>query len=271
MCMMLPQAIPILHEIVRIAPNFPNSYYLLGSIYDEIGELDKSINFLMLAAYVSPKDASLWKKLVGLARKKEDAPLARYCILKAMRADPEDTGLKYVCADIYRKLHDYQKAGVIYEQIVKADPANVFVRKVAAQMYRDSGQIDKAINLLEEYVNTRSTNMDWSLLDLLISLHLRNNAISEALKQIKKAHLLLGSKHKVPVQLQAKAVICHAYLGDMKHAEVFLQDVQLEPSKDNIDVIKELASTFENLGQYEYAVKFYLMIENVAEHNDVSH
>jgi general transcription factor 3C polypeptide 3 (transcription factor C subunit 4) len=62
------QAIHILHEIVRVAPNLPNSYYLLGSIYDETGELDKAINFLMLAAYVSPKDASLWKKLVGLAR-----------------------------------------------------------------------------------------------------------------------------------------------------------------------------------------------------------
>ncbi|GJN36576.1 hypothetical protein PR202_gb25452 [Eleusine coracana subsp. coracana] len=216
------EAIPILHEIVRIVPNLPNSYYLLGSIYDETGELDKAINFMMLEASVSPKDASLWKKLVVLARKKDDAPLARYCILKAMRADPEDTGLKYVGADIYHKLHDYQKAAVIYEQIVKVDPANVFVRKVTAQMYRDCGQIDKAINLLEEYVNTRSTNMDWSLLDLLISLYLRDNAVSEALKQIEKAHLLLGFEHKLPVKLQAKAVVYHAYLGDMKHAEVLV-------------------------------------------------
>ncbi|TVU44835.1 hypothetical protein EJB05_04296 [Eragrostis curvula] len=115
-------------------------------------------------------------------REKEDAALARYCILRAMRADPEDTKLKYICADIYCKLNDYHKAAQIYEQIVKIDPTNVFVRKVAAQ--------------------------------------------------------------------------------------VFLQDVHLEPSKDNIDVIKELASTFENMEQYEYAVKFYLMIENVAEHDD---
>lgn len=64
----LMQAIPILHEIVRIAPNLPDSYYLLGSIYSETGELDKAINFLMLAAYVSPKDASLWKKLIPLAK-----------------------------------------------------------------------------------------------------------------------------------------------------------------------------------------------------------
>jgi general transcription factor 3C polypeptide 3 (transcription factor C subunit 4) len=87
-------------------------------------------------------------------------------------------------------------------------------------MYRECGQIDKAINLLEDYVNTQTTNTDWSVLDLLISLYLRNNAPSEALKQIKKARLQLRSQHKLPVQLQAKEVICHAYLGDMKHAEV---------------------------------------------------
>ena len=87
-------------------------------------------------------------------------------------------------------------------------------------MCRECGQIDKAIDLLEDYVNTQTTNSDWSVLDLLISLYLRNNAISEALKQIEKARLQLRSQQKLPVQLQAKEVICHAYLGDMKHAEV---------------------------------------------------
>uniref|UniRef100_A0A0E0MEK8 General transcription factor 3C polypeptide 3 n=1 Tax=Oryza punctata TaxID=4537 RepID=A0A0E0MEK8_ORYPU len=262
------EAIPILHEVVRIAPNLSNSYHLLGSIYKECGELDKAINFLMLAAYVSPKDVFLWKKLIDMALKKEDAALARHCVLKAMRADPEDVGLKFDCANIYRAFRDYQKAAEIYEQIVRIFPSNIVARKAAAQMYRDCGQIDKAINLLEDYVNAQTTNIDSSLLDLLISLYLRNNAHNEALTLIERAHLMFGSQHNLPVQLQAKAVICHAYLGDMKHAEVFLQNVHLERSKDNTDAIKEVASTLENLGQYEYAIKFYLMIEDVAVHND---
>uniref|UniRef100_A0A0E0J0K7 General transcription factor 3C polypeptide 3 n=1 Tax=Oryza nivara TaxID=4536 RepID=A0A0E0J0K7_ORYNI len=264
------EAIPILHEVVRIAPNLSNSYHLLGSIYKECGELDKAINFLMLAAYVSPKDVFLWKKLIDMALKKEDAALARHCVLKAMRADPEDVGLKFDCANIYRALRDYQKAGEIYEQIVRIYPSNIVARKAAAQMYRDCGQIDKAINLLEDYVNAQTTNIDSNHLDLLISLYLRNNAYNEALRLIERAHIVFGSQHNLPVQLQAKAVICHAYLGDMKHAEVFLQNVHLERSKDNTDVIKEVASTLENLGQYEYAIKFYLMIEDVAVHNDGS-
>lgn len=264
------EAIPILHEIVRIAPNFPNSYNLLGSIYKENGEIDKAINFVMLAAYVSPKDVSLWKKLIDLALKKEDAALARHCALKAMRADPEDVGLKFDCANIYRALHDYQKAAEIYEQIVRIYPSNIVARKAAAQMYRDSSQIDKAISLLEDFVNARTTKIDWNLLDLLISLYLRNNSHGEALRQIEKAHQVLGSQHKLPVNLQAKELICQAYLGDMKHAEMFLQEVCLERSKESTDLVKEVASTLENMGQYEYAIKFYLMIEDVAVQNDGS-
>lgn len=52
--------------------------------------------------------------------------------------------------------------------------------------------------------------------------------------------------------------------------QIFLRDVHMEPSKDNADVIKELASNLETMKLYEYAVKFYLMIENVAMKNDVS-
>ncbi|XP_051178392.1 uncharacterized protein [Lolium perenne] len=264
------EAIPILHEIVRIAPNLPNAYNLLGSIYRETGETHKAINFVWVAANVAPKDAALWRKLVDLALKVEDAALARHCVIKAMRADPEDVGLKYDCANIYRTLRDYHKAAEVYEQIVRIYPSNAVARRTAAQMYRDSGQIDKAIDLLEEFVNAQTTNVDWSLLDLLVSLYLRNNNHGEALRQINRAHLVLGSQHKLPVRLQAKAVICQAYVGNMEPAEVFLQDVQLERSKENADLVAEVASTLENLGKYDYAMRFYSMVEDVAVDHDGS-
>uniref|UniRef100_A0ACD6A0H5 Uncharacterized protein n=1 Tax=Avena sativa TaxID=4498 RepID=A0ACD6A0H5_AVESA len=264
------EAIPILHEIVRIAPNMPNSYNLLGSIYKENGDLVRAVNFGLVAAYIAKTDVSLWKKLIDLALKTEDAKLAKLSVVRAMKADPEDVGLKFDCANIYRTLQDYHKAAEIYEQIVRIYPSNVVARKTAAQMYRDSAQIDKAIDLLEEFVNAQTTNIDWGLLDLLISLYLRNNNHAEALRQIEKAHLLLGHQHKLPVRLQGKEVICQAYIGDMKHAEVFLQDVCLERSKENADLITEVASSLENLGRYEYAMRFYSMIEDVAVHNDGS-
>lgn len=60
------------------------------------------------------------------------------------------------------------------------------------------------------------------------------------------------------------------FLHSIISVQIFLRDVHMEPSKDNTDVIKELASNLETMKLYEYAVKFYLMIENVAMKNDVS-
>lgn len=127
-----------------------------------------------------------------------------------------------LCSGILYLLHFYslKYEFSIYVSLYWVDFGLLVDPYLFFQMYRDCGQIDKAINLLEDYANTQTSNIDWSVLDLLISLYLRNNVLSEALRQIKRAQLQLGSQQKLPVQLQAKEVICHAYSGDMKHAEV---------------------------------------------------
>lgn len=62
--MFLLQAIPKLEEAVQLAPNLPDPYYMLGLIYDAMNDRKKALNFHMIAAHLSPKDASLWEKLV---------------------------------------------------------------------------------------------------------------------------------------------------------------------------------------------------------------
>lgn len=59
------QAIPLLEEVVKLAPNLPDAYYVLGLIYDAKGDKKKALNFHMIAAHLTPKDPSLWKKLVA--------------------------------------------------------------------------------------------------------------------------------------------------------------------------------------------------------------
>ena len=59
------QAIPLLEEVVRIAPNLPDAYYILGLIYDAMGNRKKALNFHMIAAHLSPKDPALWRKLIA--------------------------------------------------------------------------------------------------------------------------------------------------------------------------------------------------------------
>lgn len=57
------QAISILHEVIRLAPNLPDSYHTLGLVYSSLKDYKKAMNFYMIAALLTPKDSSLWKML----------------------------------------------------------------------------------------------------------------------------------------------------------------------------------------------------------------
>ncbi|XP_072950353.1 uncharacterized protein [Typha angustifolia] len=258
------EAIHLLEEVVLLAPNLSDAYYLLGQIYDAMGDRKKALNFHMIAAHLTPKDPSLWKKLIAWSIEQRNTGQVRYCLSKAISADPEDVGLKFDRALLYVELGEYQKAAESYEQILGIQPANIEARKMAAKMHRKCGQIDKAINVMEDYTSFHNSKADLSVVDLLISLYMDNNAHNEALRQIENVLSAFGSEKKLPLYLKVKAVICHAHLGNMEHAEVLLQDMQRESSPDKGDLIAEVADSFANLAQYDCALKFYLMLEGIA-------
>jgi hypothetical protein len=87
------------------------------------------------------------------------------------------------------------------------------------QMYRKCGRTEKGIQILEDYINDDKQKPNLSVIDLLITLYMSNNAHSKALQRIDNYHAALNSE-KLPFHLEAKATMCHAHLGDVGHAEV---------------------------------------------------
>jgi hypothetical protein len=87
------------------------------------------------------------------------------------------------------------------------------------QMYRKCGRTEKGIQILEDYINADKQESNLSVIDLLITLYMSNNAHNKALQQIENYHATLNSEN-LPFHLEAKATICRAHLGDVGHAEV---------------------------------------------------
>ena len=46
----------------------PDPYHTLGLIYNAMGDKKKATNFYMIAARLTPKNASLWKLIIGLSK-----------------------------------------------------------------------------------------------------------------------------------------------------------------------------------------------------------
>lgn len=57
------EAISVLNEVIRRAPNLPDSYHTLGLVHKALGNQKTAFDFYMLAGLLKPKDSTLWKVL----------------------------------------------------------------------------------------------------------------------------------------------------------------------------------------------------------------
>lgn len=57
------EAMDKLKALVKDVPNAHEPWLTLGTIYEEIGEMSKSIGCFFMAAHLTPKDATMWKRV----------------------------------------------------------------------------------------------------------------------------------------------------------------------------------------------------------------
>ena len=79
----------------------------LSNIYEEIGDLKKSLKFGVMAAYLLKKDVERWRHCAKLARQLGMYQDAIYCLNRAIKqsskSNPDDfLRLKFEKIDIYK-------------------------------------------------------------------------------------------------------------------------------------------------------------------------
>lgn len=62
------EAAKLTQEVIRLAPNLPDSYHLLGLIYSDLNNKKKALECFMISAYLNPEDLDLWKRVAGMSR-----------------------------------------------------------------------------------------------------------------------------------------------------------------------------------------------------------
>ncbi|KAI3898536.1 hypothetical protein MKW92_031125 [Papaver armeniacum] len=259
------EAIRILMDVIKHAPNLSETYHTLGLIYEEFGDKRKAINFYMIACHMAPKEhSSLWKRLVALSVEQGYSGMAAYCLSKAIQADPQDCGLRLDRAALHIELGEYQKAAESYNGIIALFPENVEARMMAAKMFCKCGQVEKSISILEDYIKERMSDSEWSVIDLLAAILMENNEHFKALEKIEHARSIYCIKEQLPLSLSVKAGICNVHLGNIQQAENLFMDLQMKHNGENAGrLITDVANTFKNLGHYDTALKYYFLLEGI--------
>ncbi|KAJ8449150.1 hypothetical protein Cgig2_004205 [Carnegiea gigantea] len=263
------EAIGVLTEVVQLAPNLPDPYHTLGLVYNSMGEKKKATDCCMIAAFLGPKESSLWKLLVTWSIEQGNTEQAWFCLNKAITADPGDITLRYDHASLYMEIGEYQKAADSYYQIVQVCPDNVEALQTATMLYKKCGQFERAIGILEDYLKDHPPKDDPSVVEMLVSIYMERNEHSKALEHIEYAKRVCSCGEEFPLNLTIREGICHAHLGDLDKAEFHFSALQKDNAKLRMGLVMAVANSFMSLQHYESALKYYLMLEGCASNNDL--
>ncbi|XP_029127156.1 general transcription factor 3C polypeptide 3 isoform X2 [Cajanus cajan] len=250
----------VLLEVVRLAPNLPDSYHTLGLVYSSLQDYKRAMGFYMIAAHLTPKDSSLWKMIFTWSIEQGYIGQARHCLLKAITADPKDATLRGHLARLYVELGDYQKAAVAYEQAYQLCCENVDALKAAAKFYKICGQVEYSVRILEDYLKSQPDGANAGVVNLLGTILMETKAHDRALQYIERAQVVNAEK-ELPLNLKIKAGICHLHLGNMEMAQVLFNDLKPENASNHSDLVTEVADSLVGLEHYNSALNYYLMLE----------
>ncbi|KAK1323326.1 hypothetical protein QJS10_CPA02g00872 [Acorus calamus] len=132
-------------------------------------------------------------------------------------------------------------------------------------------QIHRAIGILEDYVKVHASEADLGVVDLLAEMLMKNKEHLKALQHIEYAGSVICYGKDLPSYLTVKAGMCHACLGNLEEAQLCFRDLRVENAGRDGKRITEVADLFFELGHFDYALKYYFMLEvaNIHENGNV--
>ncbi|XP_012163851.1 general transcription factor 3C polypeptide 3 isoform X2 [Bombus terrestris] len=146
-------AAQICMEIIRQVPSAPEPFHTLAMIY-ETDQPEKSLQFALIAAHLSPKDADQWVRLANMSLEGGDIKQAITCYNKAIQANPKDVTLYETRAQLLDRNGDkraYLKGFLkLVHQLEPEDGQNIIkYAKMLAKRYMEENNNEQALEAME--------------------------------------------------------------------------------------------------------------------------
>lgn len=146
-------AIRMCQEIIRNAPTCAEPFDSLGTHYEGVGDDEKAIEFLHIAAYLQPSNSDAWVRVAEIATKRQDFKLATTCYTKAIKGSSGEPILHWRRCLLYEKLGDQKRALKGYENLVnvlgpKDDQLALDLARGMARIHQKNNDPDSAVRAL---------------------------------------------------------------------------------------------------------------------------
>ncbi|XP_059905337.1 LOW QUALITY PROTEIN: general transcription factor 3C polypeptide 3 [Gadus macrocephalus] len=115
-------AIVMCMEIIRQAPLAYEPFSTLAMIYEDDGDVDKALQFGLIAAHLNPSDCEEWVKLADMSLDRDNVRQAIICYSKAVKYDPTNVRYLWERSGLYMRLGEHKQCMDGYRRILSLLP-----------------------------------------------------------------------------------------------------------------------------------------------------
>jgi tetratricopeptide (TPR) repeat protein len=151
------QAAHLCRELLTIHPHDSDALYLLGIIYDRIGDYDSAIESINKSLQFNPANDYACFDLGNIFRKKGRTDEAMFFFQKAVQLNPSNAGAHYCLAVTLQEMGRFNDALNSYTKVLQINPNHADTYNNMGSILQETGQLDEAVNYYQKALSINPT------------------------------------------------------------------------------------------------------------------
>ncbi|XP_041936378.1 general transcription factor 3C polypeptide 3 [Alosa sapidissima] len=210
-------AILMCMEIIRQAPLAYEPFSTMAMIYEDQGDMEKALQFGLIAAHLNPSDCEEWVKLADMSLEQDNIKQAIICYSKAIKYDPTNVRFLWERSSLYEQVGEHKQAMDGYRRILNLLPPHdgehfMQLSKDMAKSYYESSELPSAIGVMEEALKRHPELVTHECINMAAELYIANHQHTKAMKalvkfcgiELKKKEELKTSPEEQQVEMEEK-------------------------------------------------------------------
>uniref|UniRef100_A0A4W4FAC8 General transcription factor IIIC, polypeptide 3 n=1 Tax=Electrophorus electricus TaxID=8005 RepID=A0A4W4FAC8_ELEEL len=260
-------AILMCMEIIRQAPLAYEPFSTLAMIYEDQGDMEKALQFGLIAAHLNPSDCEEWVKLADMSLEQDNIKQAIICYTKAIKYDQSNVRYLWERSSLYEQVGEHKQAMDGYRRILSLLPPTdgehfMQLSRDMAKSYYESNELPSAIGVMEEALMRHPELVTHECVNMAAELYVANHQYSKALevintclyKYVEGPILEVGVPDDIPVDIRVKLMVCLIHQHVFKPLDPMLTSLMEQSPEELGDLYLDVAEAFMDEGEYTSAL-----------------
>ncbi|XP_040261605.1 general transcription factor 3C polypeptide 3 [Bufo bufo] len=269
-------AILMCMEIIRQAPLAYEPFSTLAMIYEDQGDMEKSLQFELIAAHLNPSDTEEWVRLAEMSLEQDNIKQAIFCYSKALKYNPTNVRYLWERSSLYEQVGEHKLAMDGYRRILNLlSPTDgerfVQLARDMAKIYYETNDVASAIVIIEEAFSKHQNLVAIEDVNIAAELYISNNQYEKALEVITQySGITLNRRENstpedssevtchvpegVPIDITVKMMLCLIHLNILEPVSPMLTSLMEQNPEEMGDLYLDVAEAFMDIGEYNSAL-----------------